>query len=133
MVFGETRCYAVRVLDAVDELEIEGAESPATCVVLTDTFAPTAPSGLVAVADDAAISLVWDANSEPDLAGYRVLRGNAPDATLQALTPEPVERTTYRDARVVPGQRYWYAVQAVDTAVPPNSSPPSASIAESAR
>ncbi|MCY4076176.1 MAG: fibronectin type III domain-containing protein [Acidobacteria bacterium] len=133
ITFGETRCYAVRVLDAVGELEIEGPESPATCVVLTDTFAPAAPTGMVAVADDDAISLVWNANSESDLAGYRILRGTAPDATLQPLGLEPVERTTYRDARVVPGQRYWYAVQAVDAAVPPNLSPPSQRIAETAR
>ena len=133
ITFGETRCYAVRVLDAVGELEIEGPESPATCVVLTDTFAPAAPTGMVAVADDDAISLVWNANSESDLAGYRILRGTAADATLQPLGLEPIERTTYRDARVVPGQRYWYAVQAVDTAVPPNLSPPSERIAETAR
>lgn len=133
ITFGETRCYAVRVLDAVGELEIEGPESPATCVVLTDTFAPAAPTGMVAVADDDAISLVWNANSESDLAGYRILRATAPDATLQPLGLEPVERTTYRDARVEPGQRYWYAVQAVDTAVPPNLSPPSPRIAETAR
>ncbi len=133
VAFGETRCYAVRVLDAVGELEIEGPESPATCVVLTDTFAPAAPTGVIAVADDDAISLVWNANSETDLAGYLVLRGTAPDATLQALTSEPVERTTYRDARLEPGQRYWYSVQAVDSAVPPNLSPPSEPIAETAR
>ncbi|MCE2514998.1 MAG: fibronectin type III domain-containing protein [Acidobacteria bacterium] len=133
VVFGETRCYAVRVLDAVGELEIEGPESPASCVVLTDTFAPGAPTGLVAVADDGAVNLVWNANDESDLGGYLVLRASAPDATLQPLTPEPVERTRYRDAGVVPGQRYRYAVQAVDSAVPPNLSPPSPPIAESAR
>jgi len=133
IVFGETRCYAVRVLDAVGELEIEGPESPASCVVLTDTFAPGAPTGLVAVADDGAVNLVWNANDESDLAGYLVLRASAPDATLQPLTPEPVERTRYRDAGVVPGQRYRYAVQAVDSAVPPNLSPASPPIAESAR
>ena len=133
VVFGETRCYAVRVLDAVGELEIEGPESLARCVVLTDTFAPGPPTGLVAVADDGAVNLVWDANDEPDLAGYLVLRASAPDATLQPLTPEPVERTRYRDTGVVPGQRYQYAVQAVDSAVPPNLSPPSPPIAESAR
>ena len=133
VAFGETRCYAVRVLDMVGELEIEGSESPATCVVLTDTFAPAAPSGVIAVADDEAVNLVWDANRESDVVGYLVLRGNAPDATLQPLTPEPVERTTYRDVRVVSGQRYTYAVQAVDAAVPPNVSPPSTLNAETAR
>ena len=133
LVFGETRCYAVRVLDHVGELEIEGPESPATCVVLTDTYAPAAPAGLVAVADEGAINLVWDANDESDLAGYLVLRAGAPDATLQPLTPEPIELTRYRDARVEPGRRYSYAVQAVDTAVPPNLSPASEPIAETAR
>jgi hypothetical protein len=48
IAFGETRCYAVRVLDMVGDLEIEGPESPATCVVLTDTFAPAAPTGVIA-------------------------------------------------------------------------------------
>ena len=112
----------------------EGPESPGDLRRADRHVRPrAAPTGVIAVADEDAISLVWNANSETDLAGYLVLRGTAPDATLQALTSEPVERTTYRDARLEPGQRYWYSVQAVDSAVPPNLSPPSEPIAETAR
>ena len=142
--FPETRCYAVRVLDHVDSgapaavaasngLQILGDASPATCVVLTDTFPPAAPAGLIAVADANGISLVWDENAEDDLAGYRVLRGTPPDATLQPLTDEPIAGTAYQDADVTGGVRYVYRVVAVDTAVPPNASPPSAPVTEIAR
>lgn len=142
--FPETRCYAVRVLDHVgsgtpapgaasDGLQILGDASPATCVVLTDTFPPAAPAGLIAVADANGISLVWDENGEDDLAGYLVLRGTPPDATLQPLTDEPIDGTAYQDVDVTDGGRYVYRVVAVDTAVPPNASPPSAPVTEIAR
>ena len=133
LTFPETRCYAVRVLDYVGELQILGDASPATCVVLTDTFAPEAPTGVIAVADTGGISLVWDDNAEADLAGYVVLRGTPPDATLQPLTVEPLVETAYQDTDVTAGGRYLYRVLALDTAVPPNASPPSAPVTEIAR
>jgi len=133
MTFPDTRCYEVRVLDAVGDLDILGDPSPATCVVLTDTFPPVAPTGLIAVADTGGISLVWDENAEADLAGYLILRGTAADATLQPLATEPVVNTAYQDTDVTAGERYFYRVQAVDTAVPPNASPPSEVVTEIAR
>jgi hypothetical protein len=129
----DTRCYEVRVLDRAGELDVLGDPSPATCVVLTDTFPPVAPTGLIAVADTTGISLVWDDNAEADLAGYLVLRGTAADATLQPLTVEPIVRTAYQDTDVVAGERYFYRVLAVDTAVPPNASPPSEAVTDIAR
>lgn len=142
--FSETRCYAVRVLDYVasrrlqnespeDGLQLLGDASPATCVVLTDTFPPAAPTGLIAVVDTNGISLVWDDNGEGDLAGYVVLRGTPPDATLQPLTVEPLVETAFQDTDVTAGGRYVYRVLALDTAVPPNASPPSEPVTEVAR
>ncbi len=144
VVFGTIRCYAVRVLDHVGPrpvapdtaesgLQVLGDASPATCVVLTDTFPPAAPTGLIAVADTGGITLIWDENSEADVAGYLVLRGTASDATLQPLTREPIVGTAYQDVDVTVGGRYVYRVLAVDTAVPPNESPPSAPVTEIAR
>ena len=144
VTFGTTRCYAVRVLDHVGPppvaggvagsgLRVLGDASPATCVILTDTFPPAAPTGLIAVADTDGISLVWDENTEDDLAGYAVLRGTPPDATLQPLTVEPLVETAYRDTDVTAGRRYVYRVLALDAAVPPNASPPSAPVIEIAR
>ena len=133
VTFDVRRCYVVRALDTIDSLEVEGPVSAPACVVPVDTFAPQAPLGLVAVASADAISLVWDPGSEPDISGYLVLRGTAPGATLDRLTPEPIEETTFRDANLETGQLYVYAVQAVDNATPPNASPPSVEVTERVR
>jgi hypothetical protein len=133
VTFDVRRCYVVRALDTIDSLEVEGPASVPACVVPVDTFAPQAPFGLVAVASADAISLVWDPGSEPDISGYLVLRGTAPGATLDRLTPEPIAETTFRDANLETDQLYVYAVQAVDNATPPNASPPSVEVTERAR
>jgi fibronectin type 3 domain-containing protein len=85
------------------------------------------------VAAEGAISLIWDPNTEKDLDGYLVLRGEATGEKLQPLTPGPIHETTYRDASVRPGVRYFYAVVAVDRATPPNQSAISARVEEVAR
>ena len=128
--WGQRRCYAVRALVTVDDVSVEGNESPATCVTLTDTFPPAAPVGLQAVPSDAAINLIWDPNSEKDLRGYVVLRGPASAESLEPVTAEPIQETSFQD-KVQPGVRYAYAVRAVDTAG--NLSPVSARVEETAR
>ena len=133
ITFGIERCYAIRMVDSVDGMEIRSRPSPQSCVTFVDTFPPEAPGGLIAVASDAAISLVWDANTERDLVGYMVLRGRSPGATLAPLTVAPIEETTYRDVTVDAGVSYEYAVQAVDQATPPNLSPLSEHVVERAR
>ena len=133
MEFGMERCYAVRIADTVDSLRVYSPPSASTCVTLIDTFPPAPPAGLIAVASEGAISLVWDPNAESDVAGYHVLRGRSPGAPRERLTIEPVEETTYRDATVEAGVSYVYAVQVVDRAVPVNLSPPSDPVMEQAR
>jgi hypothetical protein len=61
------------------------------------------------------------------------LRGEAPGDTLQAITPKPLEATTYRDTSVTPGVRYVYAIVAVDRSTPPNVSGQSRRVEETAR
>jgi hypothetical protein len=129
--FGTRRCYRVTAVRQVNKTPVESAPSAASCVTPVDTFPPPAPAGLGAVAGPGTISLIWDAVNTRDLAGYVVLRGTAPGDTLQALTPEPITETTYRDSTVSPGQRYVYAVVALDQAK--NMSAQSARVEETAR
>lgn len=131
MEFGKPRCYAVTSVRAVQTYTVESAPSSPACVTPVDTFPPAAPKGLAAVAGPGSISLIWDANTEPDLAGYLVLRGDAPGGTLQPLTPEPIHETTFKDATARPGATYVYAIVAVDTAK--NMSAQSAHVEETAR
>ncbi|MFM8532423.1 MAG: hypothetical protein ACKOEC_02325 [Acidimicrobiia bacterium] len=133
VAFGIERCFQVRPVDQVFGVAVIGPASPTSCVTPKDTFPPLAPRSLAAIAGSGVINLIWDANAEGDLAGYIVLRGEAPGDTLQAITTEPVAVTSYRDENVRPGVRYVYAVLAVDRAVPQNVSPQSNRAEETAR
>jgi hypothetical protein len=120
--FGKERCYAVRTVLAVGDLSVESDPSPFVCVTPVDTFPPAAPRSLAGVSSENAINLIWEASTEKDLAGYLVLRAEAPGEKLAAVTPAPIHDTTYHDGAVRRGVTYVYAVVAVDTATPPNVS-----------
>ena len=131
--FGVERCFVVRPVDKLAGATVMGPASPKTCVTPADTFPPAAPRSLAAIAGAGVISLIWEPNIESDLAGYLVLRGEAPGDTLRAITPEPVVATTYRDTTARAGTRYVYVVVAVDRATPQNVSPQSNRVEETAR
>jgi hypothetical protein len=79
-----------------------------------DLAPPHAPTELAAATDDDAVVLSWAANSEHDLAGYRVYRRSEMDTTVALLDVAPTYRTSYRDEDVVAGTVYEYAVSAFD-------------------
>ncbi|MGB8480962.1 MAG: hypothetical protein WCE63_19325 [Acidobacteriaceae bacterium] len=112
-------------------LQLDSSHSPAVQVATRDTFPPATPSGLVAVPVSALmnngapeVDLSWSANTEPDLAQYRVYRRNVTSNQLmRRIAPEPgagpgvetIVAPAYRDLHVQAGQTYTYAVTAVDT------------------
>lgn len=116
--FDRELCYSVRPVRGIPPNTVEGDASPPNCFTPVDIFPPAPPARLVAVADEGGISLIWEPNAEPDVAGYMVLRGEASDATLQPLTPAPVAESRFRDTHVSTGKKYVYAVVAVDSRVP---------------
>ena len=112
-------------------LQLNSSQTPAVPVATRDTFPPAAPSGLVAVPVSAImnngapeVDLSWSANTESDLAQYRVYRRSVTtNQLMQRIAPEggngpgveTVVAPAYRDLHVQPGQTYSYAVTAVDT------------------
>jgi len=116
--FNRERCYIVRAVRGMPPNVVEGDASMPNCFTPVDVFPPAPPARLVAVADEGGISLIWEPNAEPDIAGYLVLRGEASDATLQPLTPTPVTEARFRDTHVSAGKKYVYAVVALDSRVP---------------
>lgn len=129
VVWGEERCYTVRAVAGTSDLKVESDAPPPACVTLKDTFPPAAPTNLQSSPAEGVISLIWDANTESDLAGYIVLRGTSAD-TLQPIVNAPIQESQFRD-QVAPGIRFTYAVKAVDRAG--NQSPASKTIEEAAR
>lgn len=128
--WGVERCYTVRVVWTFGELPVESDAAPPRCTTPTDTFRPAAPTGLTPIPSEGAITLIWNPNTEGDLAGYVVLRASVPAGVLTALTPAPIQLTTFRDT-VARGARFAYAVKAIDKAG--NASLESARVEETAR
>jgi predicted small lipoprotein YifL len=130
VTWGAERCYIVRTVEVVGGVPIESDAPPPKCEKLVDTFPPSAPKELHAVAGEGSINLIWEPSPEKDVAGYIVLRGDAPGDRLEPLTPKAIAEARFTD-EVKPGARYVYAVQAVDKAG--NVSPMSNRVEESAR
>ena len=121
-------------------LQLDSSQSPALQVATRDTFPPSAPSGLVAIPISAVmnngapeVDLSWSANTEPDLAQYRVYRLDVTtNQPMHRIAPEGDSATgaivapAYRDVHLQPGRTYSYAVTAVDTSG--NESPRSAEV-----
>jgi hypothetical protein len=79
-----------------------------------DSVAPDPVASPTAVtAGTGAVSLAWQAASEPDAAVYRVER-QAPDGSWRALAN--TEQPAYTDSGLVAGVRYSYRVTTVDAA-----------------
>lgn len=125
------QCFVVRSVATVGTSTIESDPSDPICVTPKDTFPPAAPKGLIAVGDIGAVNLVWDANTESDLAGYVVLRGEAPGDNMQPLMQDAIKENRYVDRTAAAGVAYVYTVIAVDKAG--NRSTPSNRVQEAAR
>jgi len=71
----------------------------------------------------AQIKMAWDANTEPDLAGYKVYYVTASGYNGGFGTPIDVGNvTTYTITGLTQGQTYYIAVTAYDNAIPANES-----------
>jgi hypothetical protein len=120
--FGHAYFYALRTLAEYPEALVESDDSPWAVVAPRDTFPPSAPQGLEAVAQPAAsqiparVELSWSINSEPDIAGYNIYGGDSSGAAMIRLNPTLLPTPVFRDVVAQPGGHYIYQVTAVSRA-----------------
>lgn len=77
--------------------------------------APAAPQGLKATAQLASVRLDWTANTEADLVGYTVLRGESDGESVKwTVIGRRVEGTSFVDNGCEQGKSYYYKVKAED-------------------
>jgi hypothetical protein len=82
-------------------------------VVSRCAFAPLVLIALCRPAAAASMSLAWDSNPEPDIAGYVVHYGTSSGAYAGAV--DVGKTTAYTIPDLVAGQRYYFAVSAYNT------------------
>jgi hypothetical protein len=118
--FDNSYRYVVRSVSLGTEgAQVESLNSNTVPVSPRDTFPPSAPGNLSAVAAPGRISIFFPANPEPDVAGYFVYRStdeNLPKDRWTKLNSTPLTRTTFQDDNVESGKRYFYYIKAIDKA-----------------
>ena len=106
--------YFVRTVSLGTNAEpVESQESKIVEIVPKDTFAPTAPTAITLAASPNTISIFFVANSERDVAGYKIFRSDD-QQNWQLLNPDLLKLTTFQDAKVESGKTYFYYLTAVD-------------------
>ncbi|MFQ6001080.1 MAG: hypothetical protein ACE5LG_05370, partial [Anaerolineae bacterium] len=96
--------------------------TPTNTPTPTDTPSPTAtpddppapPQNLRAAGGDEQVSLGWDANTEPDLAGYMIYRSTTSGGDFTLTATVGPATTRYLSADVDNGVTYYYLVTAFD-------------------
>lgn len=68
-----------------------------------------------AIPEQYAICIKWEANSEENLAGYRIYRSTIPDSKdLQLISEVSEEENSYEDTDVTIGIKYYYRISAIN-------------------
>ncbi len=110
--FGPTYRYTLQSYVRAGDINALSNLSVPLSVSHVDRFAPGVPTGLAVIAGAKTIELGWDRNTDADLVGYRIYRALGDGAFVRL--PGQVEAPSFRDAQIQTGQRYRYAITAVD-------------------
>jgi fibronectin type 3 domain-containing protein len=113
--FGKPYVYMVqRIVKLEGGRTAQSELSSEVRITPSDTFPPSAPGGLLAVAAPKSVELTWEANTESDLASYRVYRATGEGAFEKAA--DGLQTPGWSDRAVESGKTYRYAVTAIDQA-----------------
>ena len=115
LAVGRRYIYVVTAEDTLGR-----SSAPSERLVVPYLAAPKAPRALSAAPGDRRIGLTWqppaemmDGSPAPGDLRYLVLRGAGAEGALAAITPKPVEATSFTDEGVENDTDYRYAVRAV--------------------
>jgi fibronectin type 3 domain-containing protein len=108
---GTTYYYVVTAVDTGSNESGNSSEAGATPAATP----PAAPTGLIATAGQDQVSLDWNDNSEPDLAGYNVYRSTTASGPYTKVNGSLVAVSAYTDTGLTGGVTYYYVVRAENT------------------
>ncbi len=132
--FNKNYLYFVRAISLGSNGEpVESAESNIAAAAPIDNYPPPPPNAITIAAAPGNLSIFFAANTEKDIAGYRIYRSTDRNLSLskwENLTPELLTTNTFRDSKVESGVTYYYYLTATDTSG--NVSQPSEVVSETA-
>ncbi len=117
--------YMIRAVRRLGAYALESQDSPSRTVMPQDLTPPPPLLNLVAVPTSRGVELRWEPSPAKDLAGYRVYRLRAGEASPVRLTPVLVKKPYWVDTQATRGETYYYSVTAVDDSKRANESLPS--------
>jgi type II secretory pathway pseudopilin PulG len=111
LINGTTYYYKISAYSVV------GLESDKSLPAWATPFnpAPAAPTGLTATAGNQKVTLQWNANSEEDLAGYKIYRSLTEGGTY-TLIHTAGKVTSWVDTGLTNGTTYYYKISAYNNA-----------------
>ena len=77
--------------------------------------APQSISTSPAPQSSASVTLAWNPNTEPDLAGYKIYEATSPGSYGAAIATLPVNATSFVATGLQPGVTYFFVITAYDT------------------
>jgi len=112
--FGRRYVYLIRAFSRREGRAVESSDSSLCEIETRDVFPPAPPRSVTAVSGPGGVSIIWEASSASDVAGYRISRKELPAGDFRLLGKDPVRETVFLDKTAVPGTTYIYAVSACD-------------------
>ena len=112
----KTRAYALAALVALVALPVTGCKQEDKIVVVDSDTPPSAPDGVFSITGDRQVTICWNPNPEPDIAGYDVYWNNAATGYFQYVATVGPNEFCYVDSDVDYEMTYYYAVLAFDQA-----------------
>jgi hypothetical protein len=110
--YGTEYSYTVTAISTGDHKNAASEPSAPIAITPKDTFPPTVPTGVAALATPNSIEVSWERSPESDTKGYYVYRSVAGQSFERI--GDLIALPTYSDRDVQSGKKYQYQVSAID-------------------